>query len=238
MQSASTRYDFFLSYSRSDATAAETLRARLNEAGFNAFLDRDALPAGQPWQPWLEEHLTSCRALIVLVGSLGFGQWQHREIQIGMYWQASAAKTGRVFPIIPVLLPGLASDAVPAGTLLGLNTWVDLRGGLDDPDGVQQLVAGVQGRTIDAAAANLLAGLTPYRGLLPFREQDAGLFFGRRRFVEEMDKRLFVSLVTPGEGREDTRTRIDMPDDDAMRRVIPTSGSTSSCAAWATSRPK
>jgi hypothetical protein len=35
-------------------------------------------------------------------------------------------------------------------------------------------------------------------------------------------KRLFVSLVTPGEGREDTRTRIDMPDDAAMRSVIQT----------------
>ena len=29
-------------------------------------------------------------------------------------------------------------------------------------------------------------------------------------------------MVTPGEGHEDTRARIDMPDDDAMRRVIQT----------------
>ena len=34
--------------------------------------------------------------------------------------------------------------------------------------------------------ARLLAGLSPYRGLLPFREQDAGLFFGRERFVDEL----------------------------------------------------
>jgi hypothetical protein len=33
-------------------------------------------------------------------------------------------------------------------------------------------------------------------------------------------KRLFVSLVTPGEGREDTRARIDMPDDAAMQSVV------------------
>ena len=44
-------YDVFLSYSRVDAAAAETLRARLREAGLTAFLDRYALPAGQPWQP-------------------------------------------------------------------------------------------------------------------------------------------------------------------------------------------
>ena len=28
--------------------------------------------------------------------------------------------------------------------------------------------------------------MRPYRGLLPFREQDAGLFFGRERFVDEL----------------------------------------------------
>ena len=30
-------------------------------------------------------------------------------------------------------------------------------------------------------------------------------------------RRLFVSLVTPGEGREDTRARVALPDDPAMR---------------------
>ena len=36
------------------------------------------------------------------------------------------------------------------------------------------------------AIDRLLASLCPYRGLLPFREQDAGLFFGRTRFVDEL----------------------------------------------------
>ena len=184
-------YDVFLSYSRADSAAAETLRARLKEAGLNPFLDRYGLPAGQPWQPWLEEHLTSSRALVVLVGPLGFGEWQHREIQLGLDRQTSAAKTGQAFPVIPVLLPGLANDAVPVGSFLSLNTWVDLRPGLDEPEGLQRLVAGAQGRAIDSAAAEkLLACLTPYRGLLPFREQDAGLFFGRERFVEELVRKV------------------------------------------------
>jgi len=41
-------YDVFLSYSRADSAAADTLRARLKEAGLSAFLDRYSLPAGQP----------------------------------------------------------------------------------------------------------------------------------------------------------------------------------------------
>ena len=36
------------------------------------------------------------------------------------------------------------------------------------------------------------------------------------------DKRLFVSFVTPGEGREDTRARIAMPEGGAMLAVVQT----------------
>jgi WD40 repeat protein len=183
-------YDVFLSYSRADSAAAETVRARLKEAGLDAFLDRYGLPAGQPWQHWLEEHLGTCGALVVLVGPSGIGEWQHREIQLGLSRQASAAKAERVFPVIPVLLPKVTNDAIPVGRFLNLNTWVDLRNGLDEPESLQSLFAGAKGRAIEDAAGKLLAGLSPYRGLLPFREQDAGLFFGRERFVEELVRKV------------------------------------------------
>ncbi len=187
VRQGASNYDVFLSYSRADAAAAGTLRARLREACLTAFLDRDALPAGQPWQPWLEEHLGTCGALVVLVGPSGIGEWQHREIQLGLSRQATTAKAGRAFPVIPVLLPKVTNDIIPVGRFLNLNTWVDLRNGLDEPESLQRLIEGAQGQAIDVAAAEkLLAGLTPYRGLLPFREQDAGLFFGRKRFVEEL----------------------------------------------------
>jgi WD40 repeat protein len=183
-------YDVFLSYSRADWAAAETLRARLEEAGLSAFLDRYSLPAGQPWQPWLECHLASCRALVVLVGG-AFGEWQQREIQLGLDRQASAEKTGQRFPVIPVLLPGLGKDDIPVGRFLGLNTWVDLRSSLDEPEALQRLVSGAHGGAIDAiAASNLIVSLSPYRGLMPFREQDAGLFFGRKRFVDELVRKV------------------------------------------------
>jgi hypothetical protein len=197
VQGGAANYDVFLSYSRADAAAAGTLRSRLAEAGLSAFLDRYGLPAGQPWQPWLEQHLGSCRALVVLVGPKGFGEWQHREIQLGLDRQASVAKSGRAFPVIPVLLPKVENDAIPVGRFLNLNTWVDLRNGLDDPEGLQRLAAGAQGQTIDKAAAEkLLAGLSPYRGLLPFREQDGGLFFGRQRFVDEVVRKVGQCTTT------------------------------------------
>jgi hypothetical protein len=43
--------EVFISYSRSDSSAAQALRARLTTVGILTFLDRYALPAGQPWQP-------------------------------------------------------------------------------------------------------------------------------------------------------------------------------------------
>ena len=58
-------------------------------------------------------------------------------------------------------------------------------------------MAGAQGRAIDAAAAEkLLAGVTPYQGLSPFREQDVGLFFGRERFVEELVRKVGQRTAT------------------------------------------
>jgi hypothetical protein len=155
------------------------------------------LPAGQPWQPWLEKHLGSCRALVVLVGR-ALGQWQQREIQLGLDRQASAEHTGSPFPVIPVLLPGLGKDDIPVGRFLNLSTWIDLRNGLDDdPEALQRLVAGAQGKAIDAAAAETLcASIAPYRGLLPFREQDAGLFFGRERFVDELVQKVGQRTAT------------------------------------------
>ena len=66
-------------------------------------------------------------------------------------------------------------------------------------------------------------GLENYSGLEQALEERANALYDRLSAEEQAAaKRLFVSLVTPGEGREDTRARIDMPDDAAMRRVIQT----------------
>jgi len=47
MAASQDGFDVFLSYTRQDV-AAENVRTRLAEAGLHAFLDRYALPAGQP----------------------------------------------------------------------------------------------------------------------------------------------------------------------------------------------
>ncbi len=179
--------EVFISYSRSDSSAAQALRAHLTTVGISTFLDRYALPAGQPWQPQLEQAIAGCDSMAVLLGPSGIGTWQQREIQLGLDRQAACEKTNRPFPVLPVLLQGLDDRDAPLGRFLGLNTWIDLRSGLDDPEALQRLIAGVQGQAIDTVVRDpRLAGLCPYRGLLPFREEDAGLFFGRRRYIDEL----------------------------------------------------
>ncbi|MGE3295338.1 MAG: TIR domain-containing protein [Geminicoccaceae bacterium] len=178
-------YDVFLSYSRADQAVANALRDRLvNDGKLQVFIDWRALAAGRPWQPALESALSGCRAMLVLIGPKGIGGWQHREIQLGLDRQTGAEKTATPFPVIPVLLPGLEPDDYPLGTFLALNTWVAFDRTVDEPLPVQHLLTAIHGQPLDTLRD--FASLRPYRGLLAFREQDAGLFFGRERFVEEL----------------------------------------------------
>jgi hypothetical protein len=78
--------------------------------------------------------------------------------------------------VIPVVLPNAEIDKVTG--FLSLNTWIDLRNRLDDPAELDALARAVKG---EPPAEQTVAAepLCPYRGLEPFHEDDAPLFFGR-----------------------------------------------------------
>ena len=107
------------------------------------------------------------------------GSWQHREVQVALDRQGRE----RDFPVIPILLPGL--DDEPTG-FLSLQTWIDLRADLHDPAQFQTLIAAIHREAKEDASAELKAGICPYRGLLPFREEDAGFFFGREQASQNL----------------------------------------------------
>jgi hypothetical protein len=120
------------------------------------------------------------------------GAWQQREYYKALDRQAHEPG----FPVIPVLLPG-ADD--PALGFLGLNTWVDLRRGIEDESNVKILVRAARGLPPgDEAvlAPDPRGAICPYRGLLPFREEDAAFFVGREAFTATLlDKVRSNSLV-------------------------------------------
>src|SRR5262245_23956723 len=180
--SADGAFDVFLSYHWRDHPRVEAIAHWLRNRGLQAFLDRWYLTAGQPWPEALEQALGNCRAVAVLVGPGEMGPWQQREKDLALERQGREAG----FPVIPVLLP----QADPVLGFLGQNTWVDLREQPDDPDGLALLLAAIRReppgpdarRTLDATRATL----SPYRGLLHFREGDAPFFFGREMAVDRL----------------------------------------------------
>src|SRR5262245_56016131 len=116
-------YDVFLSYNNRDSLAVERVGRWLEDHGLTCFMDRWYLRAGTPWLTALEQALDRSKAVAVFLGPGEMGRWQQRELHLALDRQAASG-----IPVLPVLLPG--SDP-PLG-FLSLNTWVDLRGPLDD----------------------------------------------------------------------------------------------------------
>jgi hypothetical protein len=98
------RFDVFLSYNRDDQKTVEPLAQRLRHAGIRVWVDMWSLVPGEPWQPKIEEALSSSSAYAVFIGPSGIGPWQHEEMRAAIDRRVRVA-TDR-FRVIPVILPG------------------------------------------------------------------------------------------------------------------------------------
>jgi hypothetical protein len=94
-------------------------------------------------------------------------------------------------------LPGL--DDEPKG-FLAQQTWIDLRAGTDDPSQLQNLIAAIH-REAPESDADMKAAICPYRGLLPFREEDAAFFFGRDGWIGDLTAKVQVHPLVAVVGR-------------------------------------
>ena len=138
----SPRYDVFLSHSSADKPAVEKLARKLVEAGITPFLDKWHLVPGEPWQEALEQALDDSRTCAVFLGPGGMGAWHHEEMRTALETRVS----DKAFRVIPVLLPNSfepRKEELPR--FLRRLTWVDFRGGLDDPDAFHRLLSGLKG---------------------------------------------------------------------------------------------
>ena len=123
------------------------------------------------------------------------GPWQQREMNVALERQGKEAG----FPVIPVLLSG--SD--PGLGFLGLNTWVDLREGIEQPMALAILKAAIRGEPpgpdLQERMRESRAMVNPYKGLSYFREEDAGFFFGRKAYTRKIHDKLqqcnFIAVV-------------------------------------------
>ena len=202
-------YDVFLSYNSRDHAAVERVERWLKEQGLSCFLDRRYLVAGTPWPQALEQAIDKSNAVAIFLGSGEMGRWQQREQYLALDRQ-----TTKQLPVIPVLLPG--SD--PALGFLSLNTWVDLRSGLDGERQLRTLAAAIRGEPpgdLEEEVKATLASVCPYRGLLPFREEDAPFFFGREDYTQQLvqiiAKHPFVMVVGSSGSGKSSVVRAGLP---------------------------
>jgi hypothetical protein len=95
----------FLSYSRRDAIAADTMRAELKAAGFEVWFDKEDLDAAQ-WRPAIAEAIRGCAVFMPLLSSN-----THRELKDAVFreeWEAALQRdrgmAEKVAFIIPVVV--------------------------------------------------------------------------------------------------------------------------------------
>jgi hypothetical protein len=180
MDLSSRTYDVFLSYNTRDHAAVERVGRWLRDRDLSCFMDRWYLVPGTPWPEALEQALGRSRAVAIFVGPGEMGDWQQREQYLALNRQARDGT-----PVVPVLLP--KSDP-PLG-FLSLNTWVDLRGGFHEEGPLETLAAAVRGLApaeAETAGPAALRTVCPFRGLLPYREEDAPFFFGREDATKDL----------------------------------------------------
>jgi tetratricopeptide (TPR) repeat protein len=132
-------HNVFISYSRSDAKAAEILASYLSEAGVPVWLDHWELAAGERWEESVKSAILSASAVIVCIGTSGVSQWQRGETSIALQLEATASRSK---PLIPVLLPGANATTVPEE--FNARVWVDFRRGFDDRREFSRLIAALQ----------------------------------------------------------------------------------------------
>jgi hypothetical protein len=132
------RYDIFLSYHSTDETAVENIAKVLVNRGAKPFLDKWNMKPGQPWLTEIEAALQASRAFGAIIGPAGLGPIQVAEMRAALYRMFRE----RGYPVIPILLPG--ADPAKRSSLpsfLAQQTWVDLRGGLDNKKELERLLS-------------------------------------------------------------------------------------------------
>lgn len=169
----------FLSYSRTDKEAAETLRSRLIAAGFDVFRDQESIRIGDNWLQSLQKAVQGCAAFVLLVGRDGVQQqrWVGAEVEVALSRKLSPHDDRERLPIFPVLLPDAAFDGLPV-FLQQIQSLV----WHPDSELPQGLLGALQAQASLQTAPPLLKG-EPYRGLSYFRREDADRFFGRHEEV-------------------------------------------------------
>ena len=130
----------FLSHNSHDKPAVIGIANYLTQQGIGVFLDKWNLVPGQPWEPDIEEALETCEAALLCLGPHGEGPVHHKEMEIAVRRMA----TDPHFRVVGVLLPGIGRDRGAVPDYVSAYTWVEFEATVEEPQGLDKLVAGVR----------------------------------------------------------------------------------------------
>jgi hypothetical protein len=136
-----SNFHVFLSYDSNDSLAVEKIATSLRDRGLKIWLDIWELRPGMGAQANLEKALKESGAMAVFVGSHGLGPWEEIEMRAALHRQVL-----QNYPVIPVLLPGVANDIeAKLSPFLRNNTWVVFKETTDYEAAIDSLVWGITG---------------------------------------------------------------------------------------------
>lgn len=119
----------FISYAHQDSAVVDAVRARLNEAGYRTWIDREGIGGGEGWMDMVPRAIRDSRFFVLMISTSSIkSKWVKKEIQF-------AAKNK--CKILPVLL---SSVRLPASWdfALGDANYIDLS--TNEAAGTQQLI--------------------------------------------------------------------------------------------------
>ncbi|MBY5318650.1 TIR domain-containing protein [Rhizobium leguminosarum] len=191
----------FLSHSGVDTDAARELKRCLEEsvsgreAGLRVWLDVEGglVPGAVGWQAQIEEAIDkTCTAFAVHVGSRGIVNWVENEVRLAL----SRATRDKI-PFIPILAKETPSAALPPFARL----YQAVRDPLNDAGELAKLIAAV----LQTGKPPIVVD-EPFVGLQAMTEDDALLFFGRDKELEELEgkldrSRLVAVVADSGSGK-------------------------------------
>src|SRR4051812_18705252 len=182
----------FLSHSGADTEEAKSLASLLRQAGVEVWLDVDRLRPGTRWMEELESALRDASSFAVYVGRSGVQRWVDREVRLALERNTENPE----FRVFPILGPGANPSALPL--FLNQHQRLDLTAGFSSSTQVKVLISALLDLPTEKVAL-LPPGKAPFLGLHAFDVEDALLFYGRDREVEDLlqclQKRRFLAVV-------------------------------------------
>lgn len=133
-------FDIFLAHNNTDKKEVIKLAEQLRTRGLKPWLDIEQIPPGRWFQEVIEGAIHRVKSAAIIIGPGGLGKWQILELNAFI----SRCLDGDI-PVIPVLLPGVAT--LPSNLLfLKELTWVKFSENIEEKEGLDRLIWGITGQ--------------------------------------------------------------------------------------------